>query len=280
MNKIVSVILIIALSVNALEIKLAQSSSKASSREIFWRDVIEFVLTHSEVPYSISVTYPMTQARVIAEIKSNSGRINLHVMGTSAKLESDLLPVRIPITRGLIGYRLFIIHKEKQTLYDSINSLENLQPLLGIQGLGWSDVELLEYSGLRQKEMPYDDIFRVIDFGRGDYFSRSIHEAYEEVKERKEEFPNLAVEKKVLLVYPFALFVFSNRENVELVKVIEECFIKAYDDGVFTDFFYNHPHIKDALHEAKINERTIINIPNPFITEETMAIPAKYWHRL
>lgn len=279
MFKIVSIILVIALSTPAIEIKLAQSHQKASSREHFWRDVIEFVLNHSEVPYTISVTHPMTQARIISELESNSGSINLHVMGTSAELEEKLLPIRIPITRGLAGYRIFIIHKDKQPLFDTINTLNDLQRLLGIQGLGWTDIDLLEHSGLRQKEMPYDNIFRVVDFGRGDYFSRSIHEAYEEVKERSAAYPNLAVEEKVLLVYPFALLAFTSKENSELAETLENCFIKAYSDGVFTDFFYNHPHIKSALKKAEIDKRTVITIPNPFLTKETAAIPAVYWHQ-
>lgn len=280
MAKIVPILLlIIAVSVHALEIRLAQSAQHPSSREIFWRDIIEMVLNHSEIPYSISVKFPMTQSRIIEELESNRGYVNLHVMGTSADLEERLLPIHIPVTRGLAGYRIFIIHKDKQVLFDTVSTLEDLQTLLGIQGLGWSDIALLEHSRLRQKEMPYDDIFRVINFGRGDYFSRSIHEAYSEVKERAAQFPNLVVEDEILLVYPFALFAFTGRENSELAQTLENCFIKAYEDGVFTEFFYNHPHIKEALEKAQIEERRVITIPNPFLTKETAEIPEKYWHK-
>ena len=52
----------------------------------------------------------------------------------------------------------------------------------------------------------YDSIFKMIDLGgRIDYFSRGVMEAFMEVEERKHQCPNLAVEKNVLLVYPFAM---------------------------------------------------------------------------
>lgn len=129
MIKTVSIILVIVLAVAAIDIKLSQASEKASSREIFWTDVLKFVLDHSNVPHTITVTYEMTQSRVIKELKENTGRINLHVMGTSAQLEEDLLPIRIPFARGLAGHRVFIIQKDYQPLFDTITTLKQLQQL-------------------------------------------------------------------------------------------------------------------------------------------------------
>lgn len=278
MRKCIILLLILSLTAGAIEIKLAQAAKVASSREVFWTDVLHFVLDHSKVPYTIDVTYQMAQSRIIRELETNSGRINLHVMGTSAELEKKLLPIRIPVTRGLVGYRVFIIHKDKQVLFDSTTTLDSLQKLLGLQGLGWSDIAILEHSGLRQKEMDYNRIFNVINIGRGDYFSRSLHETFEEVAFHEKQLPNLRVEKNILLVYPFALFAFTSHQNTELAKVLEKAFMKAYDDGVFVPFFYNHPHIKNALEKADIEKRVIINIPNPTLTDETAAIPQQYWH--
>lgn len=263
---------------SALEIKVAQNAQDASSREVFWTDIITFVLDHSKVPYTLSVEHEMTQARIIHELKLNTGRVNLHVMGTSKELEEDLLPIRVPISRGLAGYRLFIIHKDKQQLFDSTTSIKALQALLGLQGIGWTDVEILQYSGLKQKQVDYQKIFYLLDMGRADYFSRSLHEVYAEVAQHKKQCKNLVVEQEVLLVYPFALFAFTNRENKELAKILEGAFEKAYKDGVFTSFFYSHPHIKEALEKAQIDNRVIVKIPNPLMTNETKAIPQRYWH--
>ena len=219
-----------------------------------------------------------TQARITNELINGSKWINLHWMGTSSKLEKELLPIRVPIYRGLLGYRVFLIHKGSQAQFDHVKTLVDLQKYKGSQGFGWSDIEILEYSGLKQYPAKYENIFKMINAGRIDYFSRGVSEAFKEVASRKDELPNLFVEEKILLVYPFAMFFFTSRSNKELAEILEEGFRKASEDGSLNDYFYNHPEIKSAFKQANIDNRIRIEIPNPFLSPETLSIPNEYWH--
>lgn len=264
----------------AVEIKIP-ITTKASERDIYKVDLLKLIL--SKVPGSHPITFvsnlPRTQSRIIHELETNSGVINLYWMGTSAELEKKLLPVRIPLLRGIIGNRVFIIHKDHQKKFNTVTSIVELQKFVGIQGLGWSDIEILENSGLKQFSATYDAIFKIINMGqRVDYFSRSIGEVLHEIRDNKIQYPNLAIEEKVLLVYPFALFFFTSNENKELAALLERGFKKAYEDGSFLEFFQNNAIIKQMFKEIDLETRSRIEIPNPLMTPETLAIPDKYWY--
>ena len=240
--------------------------------------LLKFILNKSGVPYTFTFADVgvMTQAREVALLKDND-RINVGWFGTSAELEQDLVPVRYPIWRGLLGHRVFIINKNSQAQFDQVNTLDDLSRFTGEQGIGWADVQILEAAGLPQNESAYDTIFAKINAGRSDYFARGITEAFHEIGTIGKNFSNLVVERHVLLVYPFAAFFFTNKQNPELAKAIEDGFRKAYADGSFLKFFHAHPEVKAVLDNANLKGRVRIEIPNPLLTPETRAIPEIYW---
>jgi hypothetical protein len=271
-------VLLLVSSVWGLEVRAAMKSKYDTTNE-YPIALLKFILDKSGVPYTITFADVgvTTQAREIALLKANE-LINIGWYGTSADLERDLVPVRYPIWRGLLGHRVFIINKNSQPAFDKINTLEDLRKFRGEQGIGWSDIQILENSGLMQNESPYDTIFAKINAGRSDYFARGITEAFREIEAVTPDFPNLVVERHVLLVYRFAAFFFTNKENPELAHALEEGFRRAYADGSFLKFFNNYPAVKAVMAQANLRNRVRIDIPNPLLTPETRAIPEMYWN--
>lgn len=233
----------------------------------------------SEKNYQIHISKTLyTQPRIIHSLRQDTD-INLYWMGTSAYLEKELRPIRFPLHRGLLGYRIFIIHKDHQIKFSTVKKLADLQNFQGVQGQSWSDNEILNKAGLNQTQIQYEHIFHMINAGdRFDYFSRGIVEAFSEVDSHIKELPNLAIESEVLLVYPFSQFFFTNPSNEELAEALERGFEKAYQDGSFLDFFLNHPRILSVFEKVNIENRIRIDIPNPQSTQETADIPAQYFH--
>lgn len=265
--------------VHAIEIRIP-TTSEYEARHSYKIGLLKLLLKKIPGNHQIttsSVTY--TQSRAIYQLSEGKKDINLYWTGTSSVLEKELLPVYFPIYRGLMGYRFLIINKGDKDKFKGIKALSDLQQLQGIQGLGWSDKELLEYSGLKQYSAKYDNIFSMINKGRVNYFSRGIMEAYNEVAIRERTLPNLRVDENILLRYPFAMYFFTSPENKELAELLTKAFIQAYEDGSFLDYFNTHPEIKKAFEQLNNENRMIIDIPNPFLTEETMELPSKYWHQ-
>lgn len=247
----------------------------ANSYEI---NLLKFLLAKSGTEIeAVPIVAGVNQARVIDLLKKGKV-LDIYWMGTSKELEQSLQPIRIPLYRGLLGHRIFIIHKDKQAVFDRVNSLQALQKLQGAQGIGWSDTAILEYSGLQQTTTGYENIFRMVAAGRVDYFSRGITEVTPELEAYSAKFPQLQAEEKLVLIYPFAMFFFVSKHNDELADVIKSGFDKAYSDGSFSDFFYNYPAIKRALTKVNLTQRKRLEIPNPMITTETMSLPKALWH--
>ena len=245
----------------------------------YYMQALTWLLDRSGKAYTIvSTDYPVSsQARKVAFVKS--GLIDILYAGTSVKLEQQLRPIRFPIMRGLIGRRVLIINKSYQPEYDRVKHISDLKKHVGIQGLGWGDKQVLEAAGLPQTAALYDDIFTRLDAGGRYYFPRGVVEVYSELAGKKSQLPNLAVENNILLVYKTAVFFFVHPGNTGLAAMLETGFLKGYEDGSYGRFFYTHPLIRHSLEQANLQNRTVIKIPNPFLSPETNAIPARYWHK-
>jgi len=119
--------LLLVSSMGALDVRAAMKSKYGTSNE-YPLALLKFVLDKSGVPYTITFADVgvTTQAREIALLEQ-SNDINIGWFGTSAELERDLVPIRYPIWRGLLGHRVFIISKNNQPAFDRVNTLEDLQ---------------------------------------------------------------------------------------------------------------------------------------------------------
>ncbi|NQY92898.1 MAG: hypothetical protein HRT43_01920, partial [Campylobacteraceae bacterium] len=198
---------------NGITIVIPKTSNDAS-RDNYQIGLLKLVLDKAGEPYTITKTKKLYSQDSVVEALSKDDKINLYWMGTSKELEEKLLPIRVPLTFGMLGYRVFIIHKDLQDTFSKVLSLDDLRKLRGAQGIGWSDNKILGHSGLNQYQDSYETIFKIVNEGNKiDYFSRGLNEAFVEVKSRKAALQNLIVEKNVLLVYPFSMFFFVNPSN-------------------------------------------------------------------
>lgn len=260
------------------------TTSSNAVRDQYQIGLLKLALDKVGFKYEIRFTEKiLSQSRIIASLKDHSSEfdLDLYWMGTSTELEKDLIPIRFPIYQGLLGYRVFIINKNQQSEFTHQTTLKYLQSKIGIQGVGWSDIKILEAAGLKQKTSQYNHILTMINSGsRPFYFSRGIHEAFGEIDAVKSDKKNLMVEKNILLIYPFAMFFFTKKENSALAKALEKGLKMAHEDGSFHKYFNQDPSTKQALERANIKNRHWINIKNPFMSPETKAIDSRYWHKL
>ena len=49
------------------------------------------------------------------ELEINSGLLNVIVHGSVREYEESLRPIRIPLDKGLLGYRVFLIRADRQS---------------------------------------------------------------------------------------------------------------------------------------------------------------------
>lgn len=64
----------------------------------------------------------MNEERYLAELQKGQV-INIAWSSTSTEKEAALLPLRIPLRKGILGYRVALISKENQAKIDQVKSL-------------------------------------------------------------------------------------------------------------------------------------------------------------
>ena len=62
-----------------------------------------------------AVGLPMTELRSKQELETGRGAITVLVHGNVADYERRLMPIRFPLDKGLLGYRVFLISGEMQS---------------------------------------------------------------------------------------------------------------------------------------------------------------------
>ena len=240
--------------------------------------LLELALDRAGQPYKLErVDLNLNQFTLQQELRKGK-TINVFWMGTSSALESALIPVPIPLFRGLEGLRLSFIHSDAQEKFNQVNTLADLKQLKAAQGVGWADNKILEQAGIATYAGRYSNLFRLINDGdKLDFFPRGLVEIFAERRELAAQYPNLAIEQHLLLRYPFAEFFFVSPEAPKLAKAIQTGLERAYADGSFMTFFHENPRIREALASANLEQRVTISLPNPDMTPLLRSIPAQYW---
>lgn len=238
-------------------------------------NILQLVLAKSSPDVIIKqIDQNYNETRLTEEIQAN----NIDVMwaGASSERDEKLLAIRIPIFKGLMGHRLFIIRSGDQAKFSQIKNLSQLRALKAGQATFWGDTQVIKQANLPiVTTIKYNNLFPMLEGGRYDYFPRGVLEPWEEVAQHTQL--NLAVEKDLMLIYPFALYFYVSRDNQPLYSQIYQGFISAIDDGSFDSLFFNHPLIKDTLAKANLGQRTILRIDNPYMHPDTPYENKKFW---
>ena len=218
----------------------------------------------------------MYQNRSIEQLKQNKS-IDVVWTMTSEKREAELQAIRIPLLKGLLGHRIFIIRKDEEARYAGIQTLDDLKQLTAGQGADWPDTKILRANGIKVVTgVNYKGLFGMLQLKRFDYFPRGVNEAWNEVKAHPDK--NLVVEKTLLLQYPAPIYFFVNKENKQLADRLERGLRIAIKDGSFEQLFKNHPANKEIFELTKIGERKIFRLENPLLPQETPFAEKALWY--
>jgi hypothetical protein len=233
-------------------------------------------------PYELrEADYRMVQSRVEYEMQNHEGRINILVRSTSIDLEKRFLPIRIPIDRGILGYRILLVRSADLERFAAVHSLNDLRKFRIGQGKGWTDVSILHSAGFDVVEGDsYDGLFSMLTADRFDAFSRSINEALSEYDKQHDAHPTISVEPTLLLHYllPRYFFVRRDAQGEQLAKRIESGLEMMVHDGSLATLFFQFKG--DQIRQAGLDKRLVFNIPNPLLPPETPLGRPELWYDL
>ncbi|OUR81716.1 hypothetical protein A9Q77_02035, partial [Marinomonas sp. 42_23_T18] len=250
-----------------LEVRHVRPESATDQRHEYYISMLRLALEKTkdidgEFRLVASKTH-MFQSRGLEQLKKNKSVDIIWTM-TSKKREAELLPIRIPLLKGLLGHRIFIIRKGEESRFLRINTLAELKQLTAGQGSDWPDTQILKTNGIKVvSSVNYDDLFEMLKYKRFDYFPRGVNEPWAEVKAHQNS--KLMVEKTLLLHYPAPIYFFVNKENANLAHRLERGLRIALKDGSFEQVFRHHPANREVFDLANIKTRKIFKLHNPLL---------------
>ncbi len=248
------------------------------AKEIYQLDLLKLALSYSgeEHDFTQASTF-YNEAQLTSRI--DSGEVDVMWAGTKTAYENRFLPIRVPLFKGLLGHRIFIIRQGKQSEFNTIKNKTDLLKFSAGQGRDWADTAILRNAGVKVlTTTKYANLFPMLEGGRFDYFPRGVHEPWSEVIDNK-HLP-LEIEKRVLVVYPLAMYFFVKKGNTELANKIASGLRKAIDDGSFDKFFFSNEVVRDALSQANLGQRLVFRIDNPHMPPETPFNDKSLWFDL
>jgi ABC-type amino acid transport substrate-binding protein len=222
---------------------------------------------------------PMTERRALEELETGSDTITVLVHGNVADYEQRLLPVRFPLDKGLLGYRVFLISSDMQSRVELVRGLDDLRRYSIGQGRGWGDVTILRQAGLNVVEgTSYEGLFAMLAAGRFELFSRSVVEVAEELAREKPAYPALAIEQHLLLFYPLTRYFYVARSPAgdALARRISEGLERMLKDGSFERMFQAFK--SQFEQQIGFRNRLLIRIANPLQTPETPLNRPELWY--
>jgi ABC-type amino acid transport substrate-binding protein len=230
-------------------------------------------------PYKMAPSVYMNEARRIWALEHDSGEITLSMFPARADLDAKLIPVRIPVDLGLLGYRILLIREGSQPRFSKVKSLADLAGVSFGLGQGWDDVAIMQNAGLSVVQGgTYEGLFRMLAVGRFDALSRSASEVVQELEKRRTLLPNLVIEKHLLLHYPLpAYFWFpktdrgrklADRLRAGLEMMVQDGTLRAMFDANFGAY----------IAQLDLAHRRIIELPNPFLGPHEPLNDARLWY--
>ena len=222
---------------------------------------------------------PMTEARALGELEAGRGTITVLVHGNVADYEQRLLPIRFPLDKGLLGYRVFLIRAELQPKLDLVGGLDDLRRYSIGQGRDWGDVTILREAGLMVLEgTSYEGLFSMLASGRFQLFSRSVVEVGEELAREKPRHPQIAIERHLMLFYPLTRYFYVTRSPAgeELGRRISEGLERMLKIGLFDRMFDGFKRPFEG--QIGFRNRLLIRIANPLQTPETPLNRSELWY--
>jgi hypothetical protein len=277
LHALLAFLVFFALSARAAEVVYyPPPETEADRRTEYPVRMLELALAKSGKGYhAVPSPVGMTQGRSLVQVQNGSPYASVVWTMTSKEREQQVLPIRIPIDKGLLGWRLLLVKKGDRNLFQTVRTAGGLFEYTAGLGHDWPDVAVFRSNGLKVAPAnKYDLLFRMLASGKFSYFPRSVAEIFSEHYRYQNE---LDIADHVALYYHAPLYFFVSKDNPALAKAIESGLEKAIKDGSFDRLF--NQYYGESIRRAGLEQRTVIQLANPTLPSSTPLDRPALWFR-
>ena len=216
----------------------------------------------------------MNQSRALTQMQKKDSGLDLFWGMTSRRREELALPVRVPLYKGLIGWRVALVTDAHSQLLAKVKTRTDLAAFHAGQAEDWPDTGILRNAGLPVLTTnDYGNLIPMLRHGRYDYFPRSVIEVRQEV--RSAAAKGLIIDDHIAIHYPAAFYFFVSRHRPELASMLDSGLKAAVADGSFNQLFMRFNG--EAIRELKLAKRVVIELDDPLLPEATPLEDKRLW---
>ncbi|WP_229257317.1 hypothetical protein [Duganella callida] len=254
------------------------NSSKSSYAESHVLNLLHAALDASSArygPYQLHVAQVrMERDRLLLEMLKGD-MVNLSGQVTSIEWEQKLIPIRIPIDKGITCYRIGLIDGRNQAEFSAIRTLAQLKRVPLGSGRQWSSTMTYRQAGFNVVEGTVG-MHSMLAAGRFRFFPRAIDEAFHERDASLAFFPTVAVESSLALYVPLPRYFFIGGGQQRLAQRLEYGLQRLIADGGYDRIF--HAAYDELIEKAGLRKRRIFRIDNPLLSPQTPLSNKAYWY--
>ena len=225
-------------------------------------------LLREAAPKSIRLrpSIEVRQTELLGELISGKN-IHIGMFPPTEEFESNLIPIYVPVMRGILGMRICLINPKFQNLFKNIKSISDMRKnkieILG--GVGWPDNDVYRHAKLEVRTTKnFRDLYALLDTKTPRCFSRSIGEVTKELEEIADL--NIIAEPTILLQYDLPSMYFVSPKKVEFAKDLEEGLSKLLKSGKFLDIFWRYHN--SLFSDYNVMNRTVVYFENPNLSDK------------
>nr|WP_321260270.1 hypothetical protein [uncultured Pseudodesulfovibrio sp.] len=192
-----------------------------------------------------------------------SGETDIRWFHKAKAKELPLVPIKVGLTKNLIGKRVLVIPKGQAHTYSHIENLHHFRQLdkVGGFGKGWHDVQIWRENSLKfmEKDGDWRALYPMVasQDRNVDYLSRGVGEILNEIKGKHD----IEVEPTLLFSYDSDFWFFLHPSAKHLEPIIRDGLIKAQKNGLMDELI--EKYWGEDLKELKINQRTVLRLTAP-----------------
>jgi Bacterial extracellular solute-binding proteins, family 3 len=238
--------------------------------------VLRRALTASGIPHNLVLSdAEMPMGHWLQDLQQRRTVVDVGWAPSTPQREQQLLPVRIPIDKGLSGWRVLLVRSADEARFASTQSLADLRDTRFLQSQDWVDAEVLQANGLSaETSVPVSALFSMLAQGRGDAVFRSLAEAAADLQAHPSD---VALERFLLLHCPTPLYFFVGKGNETLAASLELGLGRMVISGVLDRLF--REHVEPLVESLNVRQRRVLTLQNPNLPAKTPMRREELWFK-
>lgn len=239
--------------------------------------LLSLALDQTGVKYRLAPTEKVLLLDRAITLLTEKRELNVLWTMSSKEREQKMLPIRIPIYKGLIGWRMFMIKKSRAQDFRKIKNLQQLTQLRPIHVQAWADTTVLQSNGFDVvTSQIYEEVFTMLNQQQGDFLPRSLTEISAEMA-TDIIADDIIIEPTLGVRYPAAMYFFVNANDKILARLLTDGLEKAIETGEFDTLF--NLEFSDELEQANLKERFFFELDNPSLPPKTPLDRKELWYK-